>query len=132
MQVADLERLSRFIFFSKWYARTTRRVKPDAFIPHPYIELSVSCTDGLSDEVVWNIGNDTATSRRDNPALHGRADLKTKVIRQQALDVVRDDNPLYHANIVGWGGERSAQISKAQQILLQVSCYSQEKRQQQL
>lgn len=39
-----------------------------------------------------------------------------QVIRNQRLEIVRDDKPLYHANVVGWDGEKAAQISKAQQI----------------
>jgi len=38
------------------------------------------------------------------------------VFRKQNLEIVRDDNPLYHANICGWDGEKAAQLSKAQQM----------------
>lgn len=116
MSVADTDRLSRFLFFRRWYAPTTGRVKPEAFVPHPHIELSVSCTEGLDEDIVWQIGRDTAESRRDKPTLHARADLAARAIREQQLEVVRDDRPLYHANIVGWEGEKGAQLSKAQEI----------------
>ena len=116
MSIADTDRLSRFLFFRRWYAPTMGRVKPEAFVPHPYIELSVSCTEGLDENLVWQIGRETADSRRDKPTLHGRADLAAQAIRAQQLEVVRDDRPLYHANIVGWEGERSAQLSKAQEM----------------
>jgi hypothetical protein len=114
MEVTDLERITRFIFSSRWFARTTRRVKPEAFIPHPYMKLSVSCTEGLKDDTVWRIGRETAAAHSQSPTLHGRADARA--IRDQLLEIERDDIPLYHANIVGWEGERSAQISKAQEI----------------
>ena len=114
--VANSERVSRFLFFSRWFARTTLRVKPEAFIPHPHVELSVSCTEGLDEPAIWQIGRETAERRRDRPNLHGRADVSAEAVRAQGLDVLRDDQPRFHANIVGWGGERAAQISKAQQI----------------
>lgn len=121
MDVDESERLSRFLFFSRWFARETQRVKPNAFVPHPHIELSVSCTEGLDDSVVWQVGQETATSRKDKPTLHGRADLKAQAVRKQNLEVIRDDNPLYHANICGWEGEKAAQISKAQQMAAESS-----------
>lgn len=116
MNVADTERISRFLFFRRWYARATGRVKPEAFDPHPYIELSVSCTETLDENLVWQIGRNTAESRKDKPTLHGRADLHAHAVRAQALDILRDDNPLYHANIIGWDGEKGAQLSKAQEL----------------
>ena len=73
--VADDERISRFLLFSRWFTRQTRRVKPDAFIPHPRIELSVSCTDGLDEDEIWPLGQAVVLERPDNVTLYGRADL---------------------------------------------------------
>jgi len=38
----------------------------------------------------------------NQPTLHGRADLKAESVFNQGLEVIRDDQPLYHANITGW------------------------------
>lgn len=116
MHVADEERLSRFLFSSKWFAATTGRVKPEAFLPHPRIELSVSCTESLKESTIWEIGQSTAAAHSQKPNLHGRADVCARVFRSQGLEIRRDDQPMYHANITGWQEDRSAQISKAQQI----------------
>jgi hypothetical protein len=102
MDVADHERISRFLFFKRWFARQAQRVKPDAFIPHPYIELSVSCSDGLTETEIWKVGWETAEARSDGRPLLGRGDLIAKDFREQALHVDRDDIPKYHANVRGW------------------------------
>lgn len=39
--VADDEKVSRFILFSKWL-RSDKNLRSDAFIPHPYPDLSVT------------------------------------------------------------------------------------------
>jgi len=116
MDVASTDRISRFLFTRRWFAPTTGRVKPEAFTPHPHVDLSVSCTEGLAKNPVWQLGREKAERHTNKPTLHGRADLMAHVIRNQRLEIVRDDKPLYHANVVGWDGEKAAQISKAQQI----------------
>jgi hypothetical protein len=102
MAVQDSERLSRFLLFSRWY--NTTRVKVDAFICQPHTELSVSCTEGLEENHVWELGRQTAVTRNDRPRLHGRADIRALHVRRQSLEVIRDDTPAFHANIVGWLG----------------------------
>jgi len=116
MKVCDSERISRFLFSRRWFAPSTGRVKPEAFVPHPYIQLSVSCTEGLDENHVWQIGQETAESRKDKPTLHGRADLTAQAVRLQELEIIRDDKPRFHANVVGWDGEKAAQLSKAQEM----------------
>ena len=114
MDVPDPERLSRFLFFKRWFSAEKQRVRPDAFIPHPWIELSVSCTEGLKDKEIWALGQKTAEARSDNPPLLGRADLKAHHARNQGLRVDRNDDPPFHANILGWSTEgRAIQRMKA-------------------
>ncbi len=107
-EVHDRERLSRFLLFSKWLSVVQRRVKPDAFIPHPRTELSVFCTEGLSEPEIWTAGEQVVSSRADNATLYGRADLKALDIRRNKLQVVRDDIPPRHANIIGWPADDRA------------------------
>ncbi|MCX6968353.1 MAG: hypothetical protein NTZ46_11375 [Verrucomicrobia bacterium] len=117
LKVADIERISRFLLFSRWFTRQTRRVKADAFIPHPRIELSVSCTEELSESEIWPLGEVVVMKRPDNVTLYGRADRKASSVRKQRLEVERNDNPPHHANITGWSSEgKDAQRMKAVEI----------------
>jgi Tfp pilus assembly protein PilX len=114
MNVTADERISRFLFYHRWFAPTTKRVKPDAFIPHPHVELSVSCTEGLDEPLVWGLGEQAAKSHSNQPTLHGRADLKAEAFFQQGLKIIRDDQPRYHANVTGWPSSgKDAQRIKA-------------------
>lgn len=111
--VAPDEQLARFILFSKWVRAPEQTIKPDAFIPHPYPNLSVTRHGNLSEQNLWQIGQGVAS--KCNRTLYGRADIEAFVVRQQGLDVMSDpiqQNP-NHANIVGWPEEKSAQKIKA-------------------
>ena len=124
MDVSSHERLSRFLFFRRWFAREKSRVKPDAFIPHPYIELSVACTEGLEENTIWEIGNATAAARSDAPPLLGRADLLARDVFEQDLTLDRNDNPQYHANILGWSaGGKEAQRMQAVELAAKSSLH---------
>lgn len=114
--VTDDEQLARFILFSKWIRRADQTVRPDAFIPHPYPDLSVTRHKNLSDRELWQIGQAVAKAR---PAkLYGRADLRAADVRRYALDVESKPEPgnPNHANVIDWPVEKSAQKSIAQQI----------------
>lgn len=114
------EWLARFIHYQK-YIRQDRTVRADAFIPHPYPDLSVTRHLQLSDAELWQIGEDIA--RQINRVLHGRADAQVFVFQRQGLQVVPDpipENP-NHANVSGWPAEKPAQKIIAQQIAAAVS-----------
>jgi hypothetical protein len=110
------EWLARFIHYQR-YIRQDRTVRADAFIPHPYPDLSVTRHLQLSDAELWRIGGDVA--RQINRSLHGRVDTQVFVFQRQRLQVIADpvfpDNP-NHANINGWPAEKAAQKIIAQQI----------------
>lgn len=113
------EYLARFVIFSKWIRSSDKTVKPDAFIPHPYEELSVTrhlYPNNLSEEELWAIGQDVANSR--NATLYGRADIRTITVRQQNLDVIPKQvvgNP-NHANVINWPNDKALQKSIAQKL----------------
>ena len=116
LSVADWELLARFITSSRWIRPSNKTVKPDAFIPHPYPDLSVTRHKELSEEQLWQIGQGIANAR---PAtLHGRADLTAKEVRQQKLEVEGRPVPenLNHASITGWPVDKPSQKSFAQEI----------------
>lgn len=114
--VTNDEWLARFILFGRWIRVPDQTVKPDAFIPHPYPDLSVTRHKNLSEHELWRIGQGVADAR---PAkLHGRADIQVTEVRRQALNVESKpvaNNP-NHANVTGWPVEKSAQKSIAQQL----------------
>ena len=113
--VASNEWLARFILQSS-HLRQDRTVRPDAFIPHPYPDLSVTRRLELTETQLWEIGKAVAESIPKK--LHGRADIRAEVFEKQKLRVLAApdaDNP-NHANVTGWPGEKSAQKSLAQEI----------------
>ncbi|MBI3477366.1 MAG: hypothetical protein HY010_16660 [Acidobacteria bacterium] len=116
--VASYEILARFILFNRWI-RNDGTVKPDAFIPHPYPDLSVTRLKYLPEQEVWRIGQSIAGAR---PAtLYGRADIPAAEARRRTLDVEPRpvaDNP-NHAVVVGWPDDRPAQKIIAQELAVE-------------
>ena len=105
--VAPDELLARYITFSKWFRSSDQTIKPDAFIP-PDSKLSVARHLNLREEEIWTIGRKIAKSIRRT--LYGRADVETRHVIAQGLDVDPapvPDNP-NHANIVNWPTEKNA------------------------
>jgi hypothetical protein len=113
--VADEEDLARYILFSKW-VRADLTVRPDAFIPHPYPDLSVTRHAGFSDTQVWEAGQKVAQQRR--LTLYGRADLRAGSVRGNQLEVVPDptESNRNHACINRWPPTKPEQMSRAQKL----------------
>jgi hypothetical protein len=113
--VADGELLARFVLYGRW-VRADRTVKPDAFIPHPHPDLSVSRHTGISEDELWQLGQAVANAR---PAtLYGRADVEAQNIKSVSLKIEPSEPPKNHANITGWPLEKSQQKNIAQQIVV--------------
>jgi hypothetical protein len=113
--VASEELLARFILHRS-HLRQDWTVKPDAFIPHPWPNLSVTRHLYLSETELWKIAQQVA--RQTEKTLHGRADVRASDFKRQTLRVVADPvlgNP-NHANVSGWPLEKSAQKAIAQEI----------------
>ena len=111
--VLDEEWLARFVLFRKWI-RSDQTVRPDAFIPYPYPNLSVTRHLGLTDSELWDIGRDVAD---DRPAtLYGRADLQALNFRKQSLAISPTRMPRNHANVSGWPPDKPSQKIVAQEI----------------
>lgn len=114
--VAANEWLARFILFSKWIRGSDSTIRPDAFIPHPWPDLSVTRHKDISVQELWRIGQRVAD---DRPAtLYGRADFTTEEVNRQKLDVQPRPIPgnRNHACIVGWPGDKPAQKILAQEL----------------
>jgi len=112
--VADDEALARFVLFRGWIRSSDGKVKPDAFIPYPYPDLSVTRHIELSEAEIWQIGQQVADQR---PAtLHGRADIQAFSVKRQSLRIVPTLEPRNHANVIGWPKDKPAQKIIAQQL----------------
>lgn len=126
--VADEECLARFILFSKWIRNSDQTVKPDAFIPYPYPDLSVTRHINLSEEALWKMGQDVAAARPSG--LYGRADVYASDVyastaRRQHLRINPapvQNNP-NHANIDDWPADKPAQKIIAQQLAADAAVY---------
>jgi hypothetical protein len=111
--VTSDELLARFILFSRHFRRSDNTIRPEAFIPHPLVELSVTRHRDATDEDVWTEGRRVAAVRK--VTLYGRADVVTKTFTEldlivQAAPITENPN---HANVTGWPHEKSAQKMKA-------------------
>ncbi len=114
--VSSNEQLARFILASNWIRKGDRTIKPDAFIPYPYPNLSVTRHSNVSAQVLWRVGQNIADAR---PAtLYGRADICVAAVSGQMLEVVAQpviNNP-NHANVTGWPADKPSQKIIAQEL----------------
>jgi hypothetical protein len=107
--VAAEEQLARYILYSKHVRASDLTIRPDAFIPHPYLELSVTRHLECAEGEIWSIGQ--AVASKQGKTLYGRADVGTRVCLDQRLDVNAaplPGNP-NHANITGWPASKPHQ-----------------------
>ena len=113
--VRDDEWLARFVLFSRWI-RSDRTLRPDAFIPHPWPDLSVTRHLQLSQKELWEIGHAIADKR--GCSLLGRGDVQASVPRAQKLqiDAAPVEDNLNHANITAWPPDKPTQKMIAQEI----------------
>ena len=124
------EELSRCIVFSKHVRspaggdKTEGRVKPNAFVPHPYDDLSVNRHLQYTEDEVWELCQQVAQQLKKT--LYGRATANASDFQSKKLtvrpDPVRTENPEglppnpNHAIVLGWPEEKSAQLAIAQDI----------------
>jgi hypothetical protein len=106
--ISEDEWLARYIFHAG-HVRADGTIKPDAFIPYKHTELSVTRHAKLSDEQVWQFGDDVGRAR--SLALLGRADTLAKHFVMQRLRVIAAPLPdnENHANVVGWPPDKQSQ-----------------------
>jgi hypothetical protein len=116
-EVDSQELLSRYVLSRKHVNQQTQLLKGDAFLPHPYEELSVTRHRDATDAELWSVGQQVATQRKKT--LHGRGDAHAALYLDQALGVVAapvDGNP-NHVNVTGWPhNDKPAQMLIAKEI----------------
>jgi hypothetical protein len=110
------EIVARYVLQSSHVRRGDQTVKPDAFVPHPYQDLSVTRHVMATQDELWAIGAGVAALI--GKTLHGRGDVNAAVILHQGLAVEPDpvDGNPNHANVVGWPVDKPAQKIIAQEI----------------
>jgi hypothetical protein len=116
--VSSDELLARFIVFSKHIRSSNLTVKPDAFIPHPLIELSLTRHREATEDELWHEGQRVAGLR--SAALYGRADVTAEAFEGERLSVAAKpipENP-NHADVIDWPADKSAQKMKAVEIAI--------------
>lgn len=121
-QVSPEENLTRYILYKKLFSIERRRVKYAVFMPTPNGETSVFRISNLSDNEVWDIGDKEVAQKRGKLVL-GRADILAFHFLQKRLRIIPDDNPLRHANIVGWPEEKSEQKLIAMELAENAQLY---------
>jgi hypothetical protein len=108
--------LARFVLHRS-HVRSNQTVKPDAFIPHPWPNLSLTRHGSLDENGIWSIGSDVAA--QTDKTLYGRADLRAEVFMRENLRVAAAPvagNP-NHVNVMDWPAGKPAQKSIAQLIV---------------
>jgi hypothetical protein len=96
--VDDEEDLTRFLTSSSQFNAVM--VKPAVFLPNPKNgETSVFRHGSFPRALLWQIAKEQVRADR---TLHGAAIVKAKHVRSALLDVVAQEPPPRHANIVGW------------------------------
>src|ERR1700741_2520783 len=97
--VLDTEDLARFLTSASQYSSKNRMVKPSAFLPNPKPK-NTSVFRQASDEATiiarWN------SIPHNDRNLHGAGIVKAHIVREAGLDVLSEDPPEAHANIVNW------------------------------
>ncbi len=102
------ETLARFILSSRHIRSSDDTIRPDAFIPYPENELSVTRHRDATEDEIWNAGRAVAKVRQRT--LHGCGDVVASAFLERGLALRADpvighktlpDNP-NHANVIGW------------------------------
>ena len=110
--VEDEEDLARFLTSSSQF--NAAGIKPSAFLPNPKNrETSVFRHGSHPRESLWRTAEEHLAGTR---TLHGAAIFKATHVRSAALDVVAQEPPPRHANIVGWPwSQTDPEMGKAEQ-----------------
>ena len=115
-EVAADEALARYVMQSSHVRRSNQTLKPDAFIPHPHRDLSVTRHLAATEDQLWFFGEQVAMST--GKTLYGRGDIRAAVCLAQKLVVKSaptESNP-NHADVSGWPADKPAQKIIAREI----------------
>lgn len=113
--IDDSETLARFIDH-RTDVRADKTLRPDPFIPYPYLDLSVTRHRNLTDSEIWKIGEDFVAE--NGTTLYGRGDLSALCFRRLKLRVEARPTAsnLNHAQVEQWPAGKPAQKLLALEI----------------
>ncbi len=89
-------------------------------MPPENLRLSVFQIKGLDEGDIWKMG-ETYVAKPSKKTLYGRGDVTVSAVHQRALDLDPDNEPLRHADIIGWPEEKSAQKLLAEELAVDAS-----------
>jgi hypothetical protein len=120
--VTDNELLARYVTTSRHFRSSDNTVKQDLFMPHPYIELSVTRHIDTTESEIWGVGFDVANQM--DRKLYGRADIQVSDCKIDSLRVTQKpiipENP-NHADIEGWPSAKQDQKAIALKLAASAS-----------
>ena len=117
--IADEEDLARVLRSSGHYS--SHGVEAAAFLPGKDGMTSVSRHGATPRAELW----EAAEAVSGSPVRHGVAIFKCGSVRAERLDVVSDEPPPRHANVIGWPLNPDPELQKAQQKEIALAIASQ-------
>lgn len=118
--VADEEDLARILRSSGHFS--SGRVKAAAYLPARDGATSVIRHGAEPVAALWQLAAETLGPQ---VSVHGAAVCKAHVFREERLDVVADEPPPRHANVVGWPADTDTELQKAKQKEIALAVASQ-------
>jgi hypothetical protein len=120
--VTDAELLARYVTTSRHFRSSDNTVKQDLFMPHPYIELSVTRHLDATEPEIWEVGIDVAA--QIDRKLYGRTDIQACNCNIDSLQVtakpILPKNP-NHADIEGLPSAKQDQKVIAMKLAVSAS-----------
>jgi hypothetical protein len=103
------EMLARYVLHSSHIRSKDQTLKQDAFVPHPYRDLSVTRHLQATEGELWTVGANVATAI--GKTLYGRGDVTASVCVAQNLTVNAAPTPRNpnHADVSAWPADKPAQ-----------------------
>ncbi len=120
--ISSSENLSRFILDKDYIRKKDGSVRWQAFKPPRNLRLSVYRTTGVAEEEIWHIGL-SRVAEPQGKTLVGRADLIAFVVRKNKLDVVSQEPPERHADIINWPERREMRNEIAMKLAKDAQFY---------
>lgn len=113
-QVHDAETLARFCGSSSWFAKTTGRVKYQAFLPAPDNDTSVYRVSGMLPKDICDHAERYFVDSDNQPHKHhGAALIEATNVRTAGIDAVAHEGPPLHANLRGWPRHEDPELQKS-------------------
>lgn len=113
-RVHDAESLARFCTSSSWVAKTTGRIKHQAFLPAPDDDTSVYRVSGMSPVEISSHAEKHFVDPENQPHKHhGAAIVEARNVRAAGIDTLAHEGPPRHANLRGWPRHADPELQKS-------------------